>query len=247
MRVLLALGALLALSSPAAAVSWSPIERSVYARANRIAPDPHEVKTAEGVGTDPFDVTLLATADSPDGDSWWWYGRARASQSSTFDANSVETEIWVGASGGGDSGGIGARAESRMETAFSLATQAEFLLDGTYMGVWGEAPLAFELVLSGPSGVIASVAVENWSFQDYVTVPFAFAGLLEPGDYELLVYAWSNCSCPESGFGVPPNEIRADVSLSLTAIPEPGTLALLGLGLAVLSTWVRAPRRTCDG
>jgi hypothetical protein len=102
---------------------------------------------------------------------------------------------------------------------------------GLFEGFGGYANVSF-VGIPLAVGATYTLLVSNDTFEWGVASAFSNGGALYPGGDALLP--------PDGGSGIPPRDLRFQV---LPQVPEPGTLALLGLGLAAAAALRRPAKR----
>jgi hypothetical protein len=140
-----------------------------------------------------------------------------ASQSSTVAAHRL-AGVGSASTDTGEEGGAG----STYEIYFDVSDPTPIALSGSLTG----ASFSGFLFLSLVNELTSDVIYQSDASGVFGAVPLDFAGVLEPGPYRLYVEA--SFSGANAGDAV-------GFDFALAAIPEPGTVLMLGLGLAALA------------
>jgi len=154
---------------------------------------------------------------------------ATATQTSSIGGSLVVAEGSARAAGFLDFGhGASISSASELELAFELPSASPWDVQASVDHDEGLGSFFAEIVLQGPGGTFLHLLSED-----------AFAGRLElgPGQYTLRARAVAIAS-PDD---IDSDSGRAAFSLRLAEVPEPGTLALVGVGALVLGA--RSERR----
>jgi hypothetical protein len=149
---------------------------------------------------------------------------ATATQTSSIGGSLVLAEGSARASGFldfGDTANIS--SASQLELAFELAIAGPWDVQASVDHDEGLGSFFAEIVLQGPGGTLLHLLSDD-----------AFAGRLDlaPGQYTLRARAVADAN-PDD---IDSDSGRASFSLRLAEVPEPGTLALVGLGALLLGT-----------
>lgn len=128
----------------------------------------------------------------------------------------------------GFSEGGGPHGSSSLIASFVAQHPLVFTATGSY---WGSsvyrATVAFEVALLGSGGEIfgTSDSVSSTQVDDYISGLIDESGVLPAGEYTLEVRLYGSGSIFGGG---------SELALTFAPIPEPGSLALLGLGFVVV-------------
>lgn len=143
---------------------------------------------------------------------------AFASQTSSLGAASITLSGSANAEVGqeGDASGT-----STFSVQFAVAVPVTFTASGS-LSASGFA--MSQVRLTGPGGTVFSQTLIPFIFPD--TLPIAEVGMLQPGTYDLFAEAETNANP-----GMTPLDASFAFSFDVVAVPEPGTAALLALGL----------------
>lgn len=221
LRVCLGIPASMALTCAAiAGQSLTPVDqaRTVSAEAVIVTEDIFQDSQSDAA-TDfgPFNSSVTATAQTGPQPP---RASATASQQSQINSDSL---IGAGsATAQADAGftiNMSAHGSSEFSVAFSIAAQTEYLLTGLLdadSGPGSTIPPTASATLSGPGGDLYVNSISSGSS------PLFSAGILDPGQYELSVFA--SAAVEESG-----HETSAAFDFNFSLIPEPSSLAGLAL------------------